>query len=320
MRSKKRQRLADLPPLVILSPQPQSQTQPQTPAAGRRTKTGRKRSLLWAWWISLPLALALALVGCTLLGLQISALTAARDYRDQDQIVRARQLYAREVQWQWRPVQWVGQYNLGTVYLRQNEPKRAVDWLEKALVGVPKAVTTNETMQAYSYECQVRVNLALAWEAMGDGIEKDQGADPAQNEERQNQMYQRALGLIEPCATPPHSQDQSDDDSEESPDSESPDSEEEQQGQQQQKQNERDLDRIERKANGPSEEGQDTPSTGPEDEQLSTEGEQPHDSYSNETPSQREKREQLEQRNRDQEERRREEDESHYGSGGGDRW
>lgn len=308
MRSEKARYLADLPALATLS-DPQQVEDGSAPAK-------RKRRFLWAWWISLPIAVSMALAGIALVGLQVSALAARSSFQKANEsgFASATSRYLREEGLAWQPARWVSQYNLGTTYLANGDAERAVSWLELAMLNVPKAEELNGAIQAYSYECQVRVNLALALESVADKEEATEGGGDASAA-----LYQRSLVMIKPCAT------SSNPDDSDANDSDPDDSDQGDSGEGEPDQNERDLDRIEKKANGqPDSPGQPDstpdPNSKPDPGDSPNESEKPQDSHSGETPAQRDKREQLEQRNRDQHERLREKEESKHGSSSGYKW
>lgn len=156
----------------------------------------RNRRYLRALWILSPL-LVLAL-GAGLAGLALQATAAWA--RSQGDWARAEAIYSHQ------PL-WVGRYNEGTALLHQGRSEEAIDRLELAFDQVPRALPDADgRIQAYTYECQVRLNLAAGW----DQLAATQSGDEAEASTRQGQNW------AEPCQDPQSSssEDESDQPSE----------------------------------------------------------------------------------------------------------
>lgn len=103
------------------------------------------------------------------------------------------------------PESWVAHYNVGTSLLKDGKPDQALSELQIALEGVPKATQDEEGhIQAFSYECQVRINTALALEVLGDQAIGSGNGDEA------DQNYQQADETLVACTLDSQPQDPSD--------------------------------------------------------------------------------------------------------------
>lgn len=256
----------------------------------------RNKRLLTALWISLPFIVVMILVGASLIGLSIWTWTSQRAAGAED-FDRARAGYARQAQvtngWF---LPWVSQYNLGTVAAQQQDWEQGVQWLETALETVPQAVRSEDgTIQPFSYECQVRINLATSMEGIGDAQRAAEDLPAAET------TYTDAIAIVAACQL---TSAPDDGESEGEPTPQDPG---EDQGTQTTERLENKRDQVQKEQNGedPDEPGDNDPGQpngpGSGDETKPTE----EDPFSGETPAEKERREQLEQRNNDQKERER---------------
>ena len=196
------------------SPSPSGGGQPPTDRAGGRTGgsefggkgrgSGAKRSsasLKPLWW-SMPFVIVALLASVFLITLHLCSYQAGRSYQA-DRFQGARQAYQGQLAWTSKgPETWVANYNLGTTLLVQGFVDVGVAHLEVAMEGVPRAKEIEPgRIQTYSYECRVRMNLALGIESQGDvagqALEWSRAAD----------LYGRASELLSVCQ-PPSSENQ----------------------------------------------------------------------------------------------------------------
>ena len=102
---------------------------------------------------------------------------------------------------------WVAHYNRGTTLVRQGQTDEGVTDLRTAFDLVPKATEVKPgRLEPFSYECRVRVNLAIGIEIQGD-VQAAAGAYA-----NAATIYQEAEETVAPCQTASNSsQNQSDD-------------------------------------------------------------------------------------------------------------
>ncbi len=186
------------------------------------------------------------------------------------------------------PETWLTQYNVGTSLLALGDLDGGILQLAAAYEGVPKAkVSPSGTIQPFSYECSVRMNLSFAYETAGDNAANDKVLA--------RQQYEEALTWAEPCQI--EGSDGDDD----------PEDDESEQGEQFTNEGGQASDRLREKLQDLEE---DDPS----------EGEGPEEDPSGgESQEQQQKREELEDKNQEQQERVREQEEQrnrHPGTGG----
>ncbi len=269
--------------------------------AAPKEKHARNRRLLRVFWWAFPLLLASALVGTAGLLLQLGAFRAWSDGDAGDWESAANKYTRISAVTRFGPARWVADYNRGTAALQLGDIPVGRAALEDALDGVPKA-TPNDLgkIQTFTYECQVRINLAVSWEASGDALREAGEAEAAIAD------YDRALELADPC--------QLSNAPEEASGSEGPTGETEEQADQGSSTSERienKRDEAQREADGesqPEPEPSDGQTDSDSDAQDSETGEQ--DPFAGETEEEQQRREQLEQRNQDQAEREREKEEA----------
>jgi len=148
-------------------------------------------------------------VAVDLIGLHVWSYRSGLAYQDA-RFSAARQGYEGQMSVAARgPETWVADYNLGTTLLAQGWLDTGVRYLERANERVPRAKDRGEgDIEAYSYECRVRTNLALGVEAQGDVLVEEGAWSDAAG------LFERSSTLLEPCqsddgAQPPSGQSQS---------------------------------------------------------------------------------------------------------------
>lgn len=273
-----------LPPFGALTPPP------------RPTK--RNRTLLVALWVSLPFIVVTFVAGLVLVILQVWSWLGIRDCQS-EAYADARVVFKTETSLPF-PATWVPQYNAGTAILAQGNAEEALTYFERAFETVPKAVVDEQgKIQAFTYECLVRMNTSAAYESMGDQL-KD--SDIAQADE----LYASAQEWVQPCVM---SSSGGEGDSED---------QEQQQGQGQGTESQADQEasdageRLEQKRQDLQSDGQEPQ----EPEEQPGEGEQPEntpdssDPFEGESQAEKERREKLQGQKNDQAERQREREEA----------
>lgn len=171
---------------------------------GGRGRRRRARSALRPLWWSMPVVIVLALASTFLVGLHVWSWAGVRAYQD-DGFDRARSGFEGQLGWtRSGPEAWVADYNLGSTLLVQGYLDVGVAHLERAMEKVPRATEVAPGyIEAYSYECRVRTNLALGLEGQGDvqagDLQWAQAAD----------LYERSADLLSPCRSFDSSQAQS---------------------------------------------------------------------------------------------------------------
>lgn len=138
------------------------------PGGGRPPRRRSRRALRPLWW-SLPVIAVMLAAAIDLVGLHVWSYRSGLDYQDgRYSAARAgyedqRSLTAHG------PERWVADYNLGSTLLAQGWLDQGVERLRSAMERVPRATDLGGgALEAYSYECRVRTNLALGLEAQGD--------------------------------------------------------------------------------------------------------------------------------------------------------
>lgn len=219
------------------------------------------------------------------------------------------------------PQPWLSQYNFGTVLVDEGRVQEGVVFLESAFIGVPKArVGDNGSIGAFSYECSVRFNLSAAIEMTGDQ-QVEEG-----DEEAAMGSYERALELVGPCQIAGSSGGGEDQQDQQNQGGSGGDSDQEQDANSQVnpemgQQTGESADRLKEKIEdlqGPSEDPLDQGGEGGGNDSQNQSSDGGSD-VGDESPQERERREELEAKNREQEERQREKEESYNrkpGSGG----
>lgn len=276
-----------------------------TKASSGQQKIERNPRALRPLWYSIPILVIVLTVAAYLIGLSLWSRSSLSRWKAQEYDVA---LAGYEGQMTWTQIgieRWVAHYNRGTTLVRQGQTDEGVTELRTAFDLVPKATEVKPgRLEPFSYECRVRVNLAIGIEIQGDAqAAAGSYADAATT-------YQEAEETVAPCQTASNSsQNQSDDQN--------------QSGDQQQSGNKSDnpadqnKERVEdkkQKAQEQSEEQgdqredqqQDQQDKGSKDQQTnpSPSPSPSQDPYEGETPAEKQRREELQhkndQRNKDQ--------------------
>ena len=111
--------------------------------------------------------------------------------------------YSRQIYWgDLGPASWVAHYNAGTQHVKLDHPDEAVAELRIAWDRVPKAKQIEDgRIETYSYECTVRMNLALALEKQGDAAMSTDRARAAE-------IYKEMGEVVAPCQSASSTQNQ----------------------------------------------------------------------------------------------------------------
>lgn len=289
------------------SPNEQLGGEPTTGAGKRHRKQPlppelqrRRRKLLG---FSAPLVLTGLVIASLLLGMWGGNLLGTRAY-DEGGFEQAAAQYEHPAPlnsstdpWNRLIEPWRAPYNSGTATFHTGDYFGAVESLRTALDLVPEAEEDDEgQLDPESPECQVRTNLSLSIEAMGDDAAEDGDTDMA------IAHYDEAQYVISTCTDEPDN--------------------EESQDRQQEKEESQDDEPSEEPSDEPSEEPteepSDEPSGQPSEEPTDEPSEQPSEEPTEEPDS---KQEELEQRNQDTERQRQQEEERDSGGyGGGQNW
>ena len=300
------------------------------PQAGgpKRSKTPM-RLLLY----SLPLVLVVVLFGLWLTSLFLWTMSA-RSQVDEGRIASAQVQYERQIRFTGLlPEPWLAHYNLGTAMLADGDLVGGIENLELAFDGVPKAKRNDVgSIQPFSYECMVRMNLGAGIEMQGDLKAEVDATEEA------NEYYAQALELVTVCEVPSSSSSDtseggnqgggSEEDQGEGGFGESPEEQNEAAAQPFEQDGNEAGDRLREKLSGgqgESEEAKDGSGAredAKEDDSndQGDQGQTGSDLYGNETPEERERRERLEDRNREQAERQREREEYGHRNPGTGGW
>ena len=176
-----------------------------TPASAKRNgaeKPRRNGKLLRPLWWSLPIVVVALAVGIYMTALPLWAWNTARSARAGNN-EGALKSYSRQIYWgDLGPASWVAHYNAGTQHVKLDHPDEAVAELRIAWDRVPKAKQIEDgRIETYSYECTVRMNLALALEKQGDAA---MSADRA----RAAEIYKEMGEVVAPCQSAASTQNQ----------------------------------------------------------------------------------------------------------------
>lgn len=176
-----------------------------TPASAKRNgaeKPRRNGKLLRPLWWSLPIVVVALAVGIYMTALPLWAWNTGRSARAGNN-EGALNSYSRQIYWgDLGPASWVAHYNAGTQHVKLDHPDEAVAELRIAWDRVPKAKQIEDgRIETYSYECTVRMNLALALEKQGDAA---MGTDRA----RAAEIYKEMGEVVAPCQSAASTQNQ----------------------------------------------------------------------------------------------------------------
>ena len=176
-----------------------------TPASAKRNgaeKLRRNGKLLRPLWWSLPIVVVALAVGIYMTALPLWAWNTGRSARAGNN-EGALNSYSRQIYWgDLGPASWVAHYNAGTQHVKLDHPDEAVAELRIAWDRVPKAKQIEDgRIETYSYECTVRMNLALALEKQGDAAMSTDRARAAE-------IYKEMGEVVAPCQSAASTQNQ----------------------------------------------------------------------------------------------------------------
>ena len=285
-------------------------------ASSGKQKIQRNTRALRPLGYSIPILVIVLAVAAYLIGLSLWSRSSLSHWKAQEYDV-AQTGYEGQMTWTKIGIErWVAHYNRGTTLVRQGQTDEGVTELRTAFDLVPKATEVKPgRLEPFSYECRVRVNLAIGIEIQGDAQAAAGSYAGAAT------TYQEAEETVAPCQTASNSsQNQSDQNQSDDKDQSG---NQNQSGDQQQSGNKSDnpadqnKERVEdkkQKAEEQSEEqgGQqkdqqeDQQDKGSKDQQTdpSPSPSPTQDPYGGETPAEKQRREELQhkndQRNKDQ--------------------
>lgn len=176
-----------------------------TPASAKRSEADKPRrngKLLRPLWWSLPIVVVALAVGIYMTALPVWAWNTGRAVRAGNN-EGALNSYSKQIYWgDLGPASWVAHYNAGTQHVKLDHPDEAVAELRIAWDRVPKAKQIEDgRIETYSYECTVRMNLALALEKQGDAAMSTDRARAAE-------IYKEMGEVVAPCQSAASTQNQ----------------------------------------------------------------------------------------------------------------
>ena len=176
-----------------------------TPASAKRNEAEKPRrngKLLRPLWWSLPIVVVALAVGIYMTALPLWAWNTGRSVRAGNN-EGALNSYSKQIYWgDLGPASWVAHYNAGTQHVKLDHPDEAVAELRIAWDRVPKAKQIEDgRIETYSYECTVRMNLALALEKQGDAAMSTDRARAAE-------IYKEMGEVVAPCQSASSTQNQ----------------------------------------------------------------------------------------------------------------
>ena len=176
-----------------------------TPASAKKNEAEKPRrngKLLRPLWWSLPIVVVALAVGIYMTALPLWAWNTGRSARAGNN-EGALNSYSRQIYWgDLGPASWVAHYNVGTQHAKLDHPDEAVAELRIAWDRVPKAKQIEDgRIETYSYECTVRMNLALALEKQGDVAMSTDRAHAAE-------IYKEMGEVVAPCQSAASTQNQ----------------------------------------------------------------------------------------------------------------
>lgn len=292
-----------------------------TKASSGKQKIQRNPRALRPLWYSIPILVIVLSVAAYLIGLSLWSRSSLSHWKAQEYDI-AQTGYEGQMAWTKIGIErWVAHYNRGTTLVRQGQTDEGVTELRTAFDLVPKATEVQPgRLEPFSYECRVRVNLAIGIEIQGDA----QAAAGAYGNAATT--YQEAEETVAPCQTASNSSQNQSDDQNQS-DNKDQSSNQNQSGDQQQSGNQSDnpadqnKERVEDKKQKAEEQSQeqgdqqqdqqqdqqkDQQDKGSKDQQTnpSPSPSPTQNPYEGETPEEKQRREELQhkndQRNKDQ--------------------
>ena len=176
-----------------------------TPASAKKNEAEKPRhngKLLRPLWWSLPIVVVALTVGIYMTALPVWAWNTGRCARAGNN-EGALSSYSKQIYWgDLGPASWVAHYNAGTQHVKLDHPDEAVAELRIAWDRVPKAKQIEDgRIETYSYECTVRMNLALALEKQGDVAMSTDRAHAAE-------IYKEMGEVVAPCQSAASTQNQ----------------------------------------------------------------------------------------------------------------
>ena len=178
-----------------------------TKASSGKQKIQRNPRALRPLWYSIPILVIVLSVAAYLIGLSLWSRSSLSHWKAQEYDI-AQTGYEGQMAWTKIGIEhWVAHYNRGTTLVRQGQTDEGVTDLRTAFDLVPKATEVKPgRLEPFSYECRVRVNLAIGIEIQGD-VQAAAGAYA-----NAATIYQEAEETVAPCQTASNSsQNQSDD-------------------------------------------------------------------------------------------------------------
>ena len=178
-----------------------------TKASSGKQKIQRNPRALRPLWYSIPILVIVLSVAAYLIGLSLWSRSSLSHWKAEEYDV-AQTGYEGQMAWTKIGIErWVAHYNRGTTLVRQGQTDEGVTDLRTAFDLVPKATEVKPgRLEPFSYECRVRVNLAIGIEIQGD-VQAAAGAYA-----NAATIYQEAEETVAPCQTASDSsQNQSDD-------------------------------------------------------------------------------------------------------------
>ena len=167
-----------------------------TKASSGKQKIQRSPRALRPLWYSIPILVIVLTVAAYLIGLSLWSRSSLSHWKAQEYDV-AQTGYEGQMTWTKIGIErWVAHYNRGTTLVRQGQTDEGVTELRTAFDLVPKATEVKPgRLEPFSYECRVRVNLAIGIEIQGDAqAAAGSYADAAAT-------YQEAEDTVAPCQT-----------------------------------------------------------------------------------------------------------------------
>ena len=290
-----------------------------TKASSGKQKIQRNPRALRPLWYSIPILVIVLSVAAYLIGLSLWSRSSLSHWKAQEYNI-AQTGYEGQMAWTKIGIErWVAHYNRGTTLVRQGQTDEGVTDLRTAFDLVPKATEVKPgRLEPFSYECRVRVNLAIGIEIQGD-VQAAAGAYA-----NAATIYQEAEETVAPCQTASNSsQNQSDDqnqsDNKDQSSNQNQSGKQGQSGDQQQSGNQSDnpadqnKERVEDKKQKAEEQSQEQGDQQQDQQDKGSKDQQTNPSpspspspnpYEGETPEEKQRREELQhkndQRNKDQ--------------------
>lgn len=284
-----------------------------TPASANRNEAEKPRrngKLLRPLWWSLPIVVVALAVGIYMTALPLWAWNTGRSVRAGNN-EGALNSYSRQIYWgDLGPASWVAHYNAGTQHVKLDHPDEAVAELRIAWDRVPKAKQIEDgRIETYSYECTVRMNLALALEKQGDAAMSTDRARAAE-------IYKEMGEVVAPCQSASSTQNQQNQNQQGGgADADKAHDRAQQKQQQAQNQDKQDKDKDKDKQNQDKDkQNQDNKDKDKQNQDKSK------DPYQGETKEQRAKREEMQKRQEQTDREERQNKDRKRGTGGTGAW